>query len=64
MPNQEKRSDVELSGMIVVRKEAGKRYMMPADLRDMFFCIVERNGSVLVWLFRGILQQSLPISMM
>ena len=55
MPSQEKRSDVELSGMIMVRKEAGKRYMMPADLRDMFFCIVERNGSFLVWLFRGIL---------
>ena len=48
----------------MVCKEAGKRYIMPADLRDMFFCIVERNGSDLVWLFRGSLQHSLPISMM
>lgn len=37
---------------------------MPADLRDMFFCIVERNGSDLVGLFRGSLQRLLPVSMM
>ena len=36
---------------------------MTADLRDMVFCIVEKNGSDLLWLFRGSLQQSLPISM-
>lgn len=33
---------------------------MLGDLRDIFFCIVERNGSDLVWLFRGSLQQLLP----
>ena len=43
--------------------EAGKRKYMLADLRDMVFCIVERNGSDLVWLLRRSLQQSLPISM-
>lgn len=35
---------------------------MPVDLRDMVFCIVEANGSDLVWLFRGSLQRSLPMS--
>lgn len=44
-------------------KAAGEKYTIPVDLRDMFFCIVERNGSDLVWLFRGSLQQSLLISM-
>ena len=32
----------------MVYMEAGKRYLTPADLRDMFFCIFERNGSELV----------------
>lgn len=36
---------------------------MTVDLRDMVFCIIERNGSDLVSLFRGSLQESLPISM-
>ena len=43
--------------------ESDRMYYMPADSQDMFFCIVERNGSDLLWLFRGSLQQLLPISM-
>ena len=43
-------------------RETGMRFLMLTDLRDMFFCIGERNESDSVWLFLGSLQHLLPVS--
>ena len=46
----------------LLNMETGKWYFIPADLRDIFFCIIEKNGFDLVWLLRGSWQHSLHIS--
>ena len=57
-----RRSNADISWAILLYMKAGKWYFIPADLRDIFFCIIEENRSDLVWLLRGSLQRSLHIS--
>ena len=57
-----RRSNADISWKILRYMKAGKWCFIPADLRDIFFCIIEENGSDLVWLLRRSLQHSLHIS--
>ena len=48
-----RRSNADISWTSLLYIKADKWYFIPADLRDIFFCIIEENGSDLVWLLRG-----------
>ena len=57
-----RRSNADISWTVLLYMKVRQWFYTPADLRDIFFCIIEENGSDLVWLLRGSLQHSLHIS--